>query len=141
MKNALFRIRVDGTSPFPVTDDWCTMVKTNPQAEIRVTRKMGRKISAGPISGGTEYMDRLTAGLLRRKLSSKPAAHKQSIMVLKFSVLFSLLVVAGLIGYGAYAVVENSERTQFLQAYKTLISEIIPSTNIGNAYATILPKR
>ncbi len=93
---------------------------------------MGRKISSD--QGGSEYLDRLTAGLLRQKPPSSSAANKRYILILKFSVLFGLMVVAVVIGYVAYAVVKSSETKQFTQAYNTLIKEIVPSTNIGTFF-------
>jgi hypothetical protein len=76
------------------------------------------------------YLDRLSAGLLRRKPMALGVT-KKSILLLKTSVLVGLLAVAAVIGFVAFDVVRDSERKQFVQAYNTVINEIIPSTNIG----------
>ena len=56
------------------------------------------------------------------------------ILFLKLGVVFGLAVLKALLGYSAYEVVRMSEHRQFQQAYNTLISNIIPSTNIGMSY-------
>ena len=91
---------------------------------------MRRKVSIS-LANQSEYLDRLAAGLLRRKPVSLDFSTKKSILLLKCTVLGIIALVAGVIGFVAYDVVRDSEYKQFTQAYNTLIDEIVPSTNIG----------
>jgi hypothetical protein len=86
------------------------------------------------------YLDRLSAGLVRHKPASSTGI-KKSILLLKICVLVGLLAVAAGIGFVAFDVVRDSERKQFTQAYKTVIDEIIPSTNIGKQLRSVLQRQ
>lgn len=59
------------------------------------------------------------------------SAHKQYILILRFSVLVCILSVAGVMGYFAYSIVHEAEDSQFEKAYFDLVKQLLPATNLG----------